>query len=79
MSTDGRDAKMQAKTPRVWVRRTNKVLRRTGYTLIALFAGVWIFTIAVRYPNPIMSYKLGFATASETVDLQASRPIKATT
>ena len=79
MSTDGRGAEKQTKTQRVWVRRTKKVLRRTGYTLVALFAGVWVFTIAVRYPNPVMSYKLGFATASKTVDLQASRPIKATT
>ncbi|MEY5144966.1 MAG: hypothetical protein RL745_333 [Actinomycetota bacterium] len=79
MSHEGLSSGRNAQSERVWRRRTLKVARRTGYTVIALFVALWAFTISVRYPNPVMSYRLGFAAASKTVELQASRPIKATT
>jgi CubicO group peptidase (beta-lactamase class C family) len=62
-----------------WVRRTFKVSRRTSYTLAIVFAALWVFTIAVRYPNPVMSYRLAMATPSDSVRLQPSRPIDPTT
>jgi CubicO group peptidase (beta-lactamase class C family) len=59
------------------VRRLIRILRNTLISLLILALSLFIFTKAIRYPNPIASIKLGLAPASKTPTLMPWHTISA--
>lgn len=55
----------------------NKILRRIIVTLLVLYLGLFGFTKAIRYPDPIAAIKLGLAPASKTPELMPWHEIAA--
>jgi CubicO group peptidase (beta-lactamase class C family) len=51
------------------VRRLFRVLRNTVISLLLLYAGLFVFTKVIHYPEPIATIKLGLAPASKTPTL----------
>jgi CubicO group peptidase (beta-lactamase class C family) len=46
-----------------------KLLRRVIASLLVIYLALWGLTIAIHYPNPVASIRLGLAPASKTPDL----------
>ena len=46
-----------------------KLLRRVTASLLVIYLALWGLTIAIHYPNPVASIRLGLAPASKTPDL----------
>ncbi|MFZ9774947.1 MAG: serine hydrolase domain-containing protein [Candidatus Nanopelagicaceae bacterium] len=59
------------------MRRLIRILRNTLISLLILALSLFIFTKAIRYPNPIASIKLGLAPASKTPTLMPWHTISA--
>ena len=51
------------------MRRLFRVLRNTVISLLLLYAGLFVFTKVIHYPEPIATIKLGLAPASKTPTL----------
>jgi len=56
-----------------------KFLRKTLVTVFVLYFALWGLTLAIHYPNPYQSVKLGLAPASKTPDLMPSHTIAPST
>ena len=59
------------------MRRTIRILRNTLVSLLILSLSLFLFTKAIRYPNPIAAIKLGLAPASKTPTLMPWHTISA--
>lgn len=59
------------------MRRMIRILRNILISLLVLALSLFLFTKAIRYPNPIAAVKLGFAPASETPTLMPWHTISA--